>query len=273
MTMPPLASIPMYDWPEMHAAYDAFWQALRLNIVERGLDAPEQLDRSRRYFENWSAPGLLFSQTCGYPLTHAYAGKLALLATPCYRAKGCDGPNYRSGIIVAKGSRLAQTLDFREALATVGSVESQSSYWALRAFAAGLPRPYGRPRAISISGGHRSSLSAVANGTADVAAIDAVCLAMAERYEPAAFAEVQIIGWSEAAPGLPFVTAADRPATEISILSEAVLATMRDPRLAALRDGLFLSDAVRLPITAYNRILEIEKLALAIDFPAPEQAT
>ncbi|MCZ7598487.1 MAG: hypothetical protein M5U09_13265 [Gammaproteobacteria bacterium] len=52
----------------------------------------------------------LFSQTCGYPLTHALAGLVRLVATPCHAAPGCDGPRYRSLLIVAAESR-AETLD------------------------------------------------------------------------------------------------------------------------------------------------------------------
>ena len=259
------ASMPMYDWPELHQAYDEFWAAIRDNIRASGLDAPERLDRSRPHFENWSAPGLLFSQTCGYPFT----GKLQLLATPCYRAEGCDGPNYRSGIIVRRGSALVRGLDFRDARLTVNSLDSQSGYWALRAFAAALPDGKGRPREITISGGHRNSLRSVGNGDADVAAIDAVCLAMAARHESAALSRIQIVGWSEAAPGLPFVTAIDHPESEVAVLRDAVIATVRDPRLSGLRESLFLNDAVRLPPSAYGRIREIEKLALKLDFPAP----
>ncbi len=66
--------------------------------------------------------------------------------------------------------------------------DSQSGYSALRAIVA----PYaggGRMFSdVSVSGSHRASLRAVAEGRADVATIDAVCWAMAERHEPAAFA-------------------------------------------------------------------------------------
>ncbi|MFP6706356.1 MAG: hypothetical protein VCE75_10070 [Alphaproteobacteria bacterium] len=41
------------------------------------------------------------SQTCGYPLLKHFTAHLTLLATPVYQTQGCEGPNYRSLIVVA----------------------------------------------------------------------------------------------------------------------------------------------------------------------------
>ena len=43
---------------------------------------------------------MFFSQACGYPLITSLAGKVSLLATPCYDAPGCEGPDYCSLVIV-----------------------------------------------------------------------------------------------------------------------------------------------------------------------------
>ncbi|NIR61538.1 MAG: hypothetical protein GWO02_19625, partial [Gammaproteobacteria bacterium] len=50
--------------------------------------------------EIWRSTELLLSQTCGYPLTHALAGVVELVATPAYAAQGCRGPEYASLLIV-----------------------------------------------------------------------------------------------------------------------------------------------------------------------------
>lgn len=54
-------------------------------------DAPERLNRRMSRARLWRAPGLVFGQTCGFPLTHGYAASLELVATPCYAAAGCAG--------------------------------------------------------------------------------------------------------------------------------------------------------------------------------------
>jgi ABC-type phosphate/phosphonate transport system substrate-binding protein len=57
------------------------------------------------------------------------------------------------------------------------------------------------------TGGHRASIRAVAEGRADVAAIDAKTWCLAQRFEPAA-RELAVVGWTGKRMGLPFVTAA-----------------------------------------------------------------
>ena len=57
------------------------------------------------------------------------------------------------------------------------------------------------------TGGHRASTRAVAEGRADVAAVDAKTWGLAKRFEPAA-RELAVVGWTGRRKGLPFVTAA-----------------------------------------------------------------
>jgi ABC-type phosphate/phosphonate transport system substrate-binding protein len=57
---------------------------------------------------------------------------------------------------------------------------------------------------------HRASVLAVAEGRADVAAIDCRTWAYCRRYEPAA-AALAVIGWTAPRMGLPFITAKDSP--------------------------------------------------------------
>ncbi len=59
------------------------------------------------------------------------------------------------------------------------------------------------------TGGHRASIRAVAEGHADVAAIDSKTWDLAQRFEPAA-RELAVVGWTTKRRGLPFVTAARR---------------------------------------------------------------
>src|SRR5690606_6754530 len=100
-----LASLPMYDLPEVAAATAAWWQGLARAFRAEGLaDVPGRLATAPALPGHWRDPALLFSQTCGFPLTHGLAGALRLVATPCYRAAGCDGARYRSFLVVAGDS-------------------------------------------------------------------------------------------------------------------------------------------------------------------------
>src|SRR3546814_3772619 len=74
----------------------------------------------------WTAPDLLFSQTCGYPLTHALAGRVTLVATPIYDCPGCDGGRYRSEILVRADDAAGQPADLKGRRAAVNAAESKS---------------------------------------------------------------------------------------------------------------------------------------------------
>ena len=56
------------------------------------------------------------------------------------------------------------------------------------------------------TGGHRASIRAVAEGRADVAAIDCRSWQLARRFEPAA-RELHAVGWTRRSKGLPFICA------------------------------------------------------------------
>jgi ABC-type phosphate/phosphonate transport system substrate-binding protein len=74
------------------------------------------------------------------------------------------------------------------------------------------------------SGGHRASIIAVAEGRADVAAIDCRSWDMALRFEPAA-KELAVVGWTARRKGLPYITARATPPATTAILRDA-LATL-----------------------------------------------
>jgi ABC-type phosphate/phosphonate transport system substrate-binding protein len=61
------------------------------------------------------------------------------------------------------------------------------------------------------TGGHRDSIVAVAEGRADVCAVDCRSWALAQRFEPAA-AEVEVVGWTKQRKGLPYIASRAAPA-------------------------------------------------------------
>lgn len=104
------ASLAMYDLPELQDANDALWLALRGRLQEQGVGClPAALTRGADLDAVWAAPNLLLAQTCGYPFMTRLRARVRLVATPRYRAKGCDGPFHRAAMVVRQGSR-AQSL-------------------------------------------------------------------------------------------------------------------------------------------------------------------
>ena len=256
--MAPVASLPMYDLPAARWATDALWSALAAALTARGIAAPGALDRRAAYQSVWREPGLLLSQTCGYPYVTALRGRVQLVATPAYRAPGCVGARYASALIVRDGDPAASLSDLRDRRVAFNSIDSQSGHNALRAAVAPLARD-GRFFAGSIAtGAHRASAAAVAAGTADLCAVDCVTWALLSRHEPEAVAGLRVLGHTASAPGLPLIAG---PTAPVAAIRAALAEVMADPRLADARDALLLEGCEVLPDADYDAILAMEREA------------
>jgi ABC-type phosphate/phosphonate transport system substrate-binding protein len=246
-------------------ALDGFWQGLRRHLREAGFaDVEESLSQPDDLMAHWTAPDLLLSQTCGYPLTHALAGRVQLVGTPCYDAPGCAGPLYSSVFVVRSDDPARDLADLRGRRVAFNSRDSQSGYNCLRQAVAPLAEG-GRFFSQAIeSGAHRRSLRLVQDAAADIAAVDCVTFALAS---DAGLTEgLRILGFSEKAPGLPLVTAAHTPPEAVARLRQAVAAACADPALAAHRADMRLSGFEVLPLAAYGVILDMEREALAAGY-------
>jgi ABC-type phosphate/phosphonate transport system substrate-binding protein len=256
---PQTVGLPMYDPPELHAAVDAWWSGLARAFRAEGVaNVPDGLDRSLSIEALWGAPDLLFTQTCGYPLTGAWASRLQYLATPRYAAAGCEGSNYCSWIVVAADSRVGRVEDLRGARCSINGRVSHSGYNALRALIAPLARDGRFFGSVSVSGGHAESLTQLARGEVDVAAIDCVSYALFRRCRPHAVEATRIIGRTTQAPGLPYAVRIEASAELCQRLRAALLRAFSDPAFSALRAELLIVGLDFLPAGAYRCMSEME---------------
>lgn len=276
-----IATLPMYDydWREVRQATDAWWGGLARHMRIAGFDdVPESLNRAGGYTDAWSDDRTVLSQTCGYPLTHEFAGKLHMVATPIYAADGCVGSSY-SSVILARAGEGSTLGEFRGKRAAVNNPDSMSGMLALRlamrevlvqratadgSNEAGRVTPgsgsgdapfFGE---IVWSGGHLSSVGLLRAGSADVCTIDAVCFALTSRYRPDLLDGIEVLGRTPLVPALPYVTPVSRSADEVSRVRAALFAAATDPTLAEAREALLIDGFETLPIEAYDRILQLE---------------
>jgi ABC-type phosphate/phosphonate transport system substrate-binding protein len=252
-----IASLPMYDLPELRSATDRLWREIRALLeLER---APLELSRDRSPEEIWNDPALLFAQTCGYPLTHGLTGKVCVIAAPRYSARGCRGASYSSLVVVPSSASVTGLRDLRGKICAVNQTSSHSGMNALRAEIAPLSgggRFFG---SVKITGSHAASLELVAQGAADVAAIDCVTYALLERCRPHVVARTRVIAEIGAAPALPFIT---RHAELVAPLRAALECLSAEARAPLLLEGFE-------PVTeaAYRVILELEERAVRLGYP------
>lgn len=262
------AALSMYDLPEVRRANDDLWRGLARAFRAEGIaETPPRLAHDIAPETLLSDPGLLFAQTCGYPLTHAFAGRFRLIATPCYAAEGCDGPNYSSAVVVREHDSADGLGGLRGRCCAVNSWESHSGMNALRATVAGLARDGRFFGEVVVTGSHTGSIAAVLEGRADVAAVDPVTLALLRRHRPSMAEQLRVVAWTPSAPGLPYVTSASADAERLRRLRAGLRAALDDANLAAARADLLLEDAEVLPDDAYRRITDMEAAAAARGYP------
>lgn len=253
-----LASLPMYDLPEVRAATDDMWSGIASALRRAGIDGvPDALTRDAG-IDVWHSRELLLSQTCGYPLTHALAGVVELIATPAYSAEHCSGADYCSLVIVSEDNPADGLDDLRGGVCAYNARHSQSGYNVLRAAIAPLASGAAFFSNTIESGGHANSIGLVATGRADVCATDCVTHAMIARYCPDVLDGTRVLCATESAPGLPYVTRAGIDPSDLERLRDGLRTAISDPDLAASRDALFLSGVEMLGLDAYQRIDDME---------------
>jgi ABC-type phosphate/phosphonate transport system substrate-binding protein len=262
-----IASLPMYDWPEIRPATDAVWASLRDRLRARGIEAPDALERNRPRHAQWRDPDLLLSQTCGYPYTTALRGTARIVATPVYEAEGCVGPTYRSAIVVRADDPAMRLAALRGRIAAFNAPDSQSGYSAFRAAITPLA-DNGRFFGATIeTGSHLNAMIAVADEKADCASIDCVCWALAGRCHREIAMQLRVIAWSEPAPALPFITSARRTDEEVQSLREALVEVLTDPATAEARRATLLKGVEVLDDGAYDAIVAMEQIAVSAGYP------
>lgn len=254
-----IAALPMYDPPALQAANDALWTAIAAGLRRRGVDAPDRLTRGPDLDAIWRSPDLLLAQACGYPLVGRLDGQVQLVATPRYRAPGCSGALHRAAIVVAADSRFDSLAMLQGRRCAINSRDSNTGMNLLRARIAPLADQGRFFGAVSTTGSHAASLLAVVRGDADVAAIDAVTLALLTDTDPALTEPVRILDWSDASPGLPLITAATTPPARLAALRDALDAVAADPDLAAVRTALRLEGFSRLAREDYEPVAAFER--------------
>lgn len=198
-----IASLMMYDRPELSAAHSRYWHLIRDHLRAAGVNSPEALSQTAEEFPVWTDPHLVLSQTCGMPYRMRLHDKVALVGTPDYGITGCQPGYYRSALVVRANDPRDRPAAFRDAVFAYNSAMSQSGYAA----------PFHHMSArgfwfenLSETGAHLASARAVAEGQADIAAIDAVTWRLICRYEDFA-ATLRVLEMTGPTPGLPLITA------------------------------------------------------------------
>ncbi len=234
-----IASLPMYDRDETAQANDRFWQGIRTKLGY----GPKALTRDCDAASDWLNPDLLLSQTCGYPYRAGLHGKVSLVGTPDYGLPDCPPGYYYSVMVVRADDPRNDLPAFADAPMAYNSASSQSGWAAPQNHAAGMGFCFSNTVA---TGGHHASARAVAEGRADIAAIDGLTWELLARYDD--FAKgLRIVDRTNPTPTLPYITALRRDADAIyTAISRAIEGLSPQDR-----DVLHLKGLVAIPAGDY----------------------
>ena len=254
-----IAAYPMYNLPQMQSWNERWLQGLAKHFREQGLDAPENIIKASAEDRHWLSDDLFLSQTCGYPLTHALAGKVQYVATPCYDTPYNDGASYCSVILVAAddpAQSLSETAGYRLAF---NSEDSQSGYRVLLYELVKAGMDIDVFAETITTGAHAGSIEKIRCGEADVCAIDCVTFSLIQKYQPGAVEGVRVLQTTSLAPGLPLITCLRRPIEQVHQMRQALRHSLQDPELGEVHQALLIRDYQVLETGHYDRIKMMER--------------
>ncbi len=207
-----IANLPMYDWPEVQPANDRLWQLIHDDLRAAGVDAPQTLRRGGDLWADWQSPDLLLSQTCGFPYRTRLHSQVTLVGTPDLDLPGAE-PGYYYSQLLVRADAPGDWTDFLEGRLAVNGTDSQSGWAAPQNHAATVGKSF---RRIVVTGAHGASALAVAEGRAEIAAIDAATWRLIDSWRPELSARLRIVTRTGPTPGLPLITATGNDAALIA---------------------------------------------------------
>ena len=248
------ATLPMYAEPELRPAIERWWTGVARHLRDHGVaEVPGALAWSEDRYRAWQSPDLIFSQTCGHPLVHSLGSSVQVVATPHYEAPGCEGPKYRSFVLVREDTGDRSIAELRGKRLAVNGRDSWSGYRVWRRILSAsidVEEMFGD---VVITGSHRESVRGVREGEADLCAVDCVSYALLDRVSPNELAGTRILGRSPLQPALPFITAGAATEGELAQIRGGLFAALADPGLAEARAALLLAGATVLTEATYCR--------------------
>lgn len=249
-----MISLPMYDVD--HPATLALTEELARRLRQKGFSAQQTREVwPDSLAGHWQSEDLLLSQTCGYPLV-TLLHSVRTVGCFHYTAPGCQDYRYRSLFVVREADRQRKVADFAGQRLVCNSADSQSGYnvW--------VKRLAGQPWSIteffsevSFSGGHRQSLWALQQQTADITAVDCVSLALFTRYHPQWLEGLAVIEQSPLTPGLPLIASASVNDSQLQLLRQTLAELVADPFSQRLCVPLLIGGFSGISRDAYQGLL------------------
>ena len=241
-----LASLSMYDRPELKAHNQVYWSEIRRALYSRGIESPKLLTEEGTGLAFWGNPKLFLSQTCGLPYRKYLHNKVNLVGTPDCGVKGCPPGYYCSYFIVRKNDKRNSLPQFNNSVFAYNEKNSQSGFASAWNHLKSLGFWF---QNIKITGSHLRSAHSLVNGDADIAAIDAVTWRFIKKYEAIA-TELRILEATDPTPGLPYITS---KTLKCDVMFDAIEDAIKNLSKNVLRE-LNITGIIKIPKASYLAI-------------------
>ncbi len=242
------AGLGMYPFPQLRAAYDAYWHAIRRRVPWLPADLTWHAD----VHSSWRSPDLVVGYTCGWPLVTQLADQVQVVGTFEFAIPEAVAHRYRSVIVARDDAPLAS---FAGAIAAVNGPDSLSGWVSLVTAVHGAGGAWTGD--VRWTGAHLESVRAVQSGVAEVASIDSVSWAHISRLEPELVDGLVVVGNGPDVPCLPVIAARRFTPDAIDELRDAMAASLADAEMASNRDTLLIRNFVPLDLADYLPLLEL----------------
>ena len=221
----------MYLAAPSEAAFAVLGKRLQAVLEENSID----LDRK-------FAAGFAAGHVCGITFATAPEGRYSYLATMVADSPELPAGYYDSLLVTSAKGGMSSPADFdpaqhRAVINETGSFSGNLSFAAYMQAAHGISLGN-----VMRSGAHLKSITMVASGEADLAAIDRISFSLARHAVPQDVEGVAVIGHTASHPGIAFVADASLPDPVVQKLRAAILEFRDEPAWAELQTILGVTD-------------------------------
>lgn len=231
----PRISLGMYPAPASSAIFAAIERQLAAVLDEAGI-APDRL---------------VVRHMCGITLATAPADAWRYLATPVIGDPAVPRGHYNSLIITPRDDGLAEVGDFDPAI-HAAAINEPGSFSGAITLAAHLATAFGVELTSTVqSGAHLKSVTMVAQGKAQLAAIDRTSFSLARHDRPDDVAKVRVIGETAFHPAPPLVADGRLDDDLVAALRTTLLSLPSMPEWPEMERVLGVTDMIVLDETLY----------------------
>lgn len=259
-------SLPMYDFPEVHASSTALLEALSVALIAVGEDAQPSFPESsvhEHLMTMWKDDNTLLSQSCGLPFVEELHDFVDVVATLKWTDISNDRGWYRTVIVVREETGVVSLSEVGGLQPVITHPQSLSGWCSLGVALGEVTTDPQFVQPYVESGGHAKSLQMLQDKKADVASIDPGTFQLLSRHRSSLTQGLRIVGHGPLVPATPLHVSKIRNVS-LEQAREAVLDVFSRPELAGARADIGIDGVVPMSNEDYSVIAPLIERAHAV---------